>query len=375
MVGLRGTGRRSLIVTPAWVGQDTQAELERRATAGESPRTDYVELARVLDADVMDMQYLTERAGILTRALAGTGRVVAAQIIEAFLAERRYDHVVTRADRLGLPLALLFKAARGRRDVVLVSVWVSRPRKAVFLSHLKVHSHLGAIITYSSVQRDFAADRLGVPREKLYQCLQPVDERFWRPSEEPVRDVIVSVGAEARDYPTLVRALDGVDIAAEVAVGSSMLPPSGDADGLFGPVIREAVDAGSTAKIRLRQQLSHGELRQLYARARFVVVPLRDVEFDAGVTAITEAMAMGKAVVVTRTRGQVDVIREGESGLYVPPGDPVALRKAVRYLLDNPAAAERMGSAGRAAVEARHTLDGWVAAIADVVTGRRSVTR
>jgi glycosyltransferase involved in cell wall biosynthesis len=375
MVRFRDAGRRILIVTPAWVGQETLAVLECRAAADAGPRIDYVELARVLDADVTDMQYLTERASLLTRALTRAGGVVTAQVIEAFLAGRRYEHIVARADRLGLPLALLFKAARGRRDVVLVSVWVSRPRKAVFLSHLKVHSHLGAIVTYSSVQRDFAADRLGVPREKLYQCLQPVDERFWRPLDEPAGDIIVSVGAEARDYPTLVRALDGVDIAAEVAVGSSMLPPSGDADGLFGPVIREAADAGATAKIRLRQQLSHCELRRLYARARFVVVPLRDVEFDAGVTAITEAMAMGKAVVVTRTRGQVDVIRDGESGLYVPPGDPVALRAAVRYLLDNPAEAERMGRAGRAAVEARHTLDGWVAAIAEVVTGRRPAPR
>jgi glycosyltransferase involved in cell wall biosynthesis len=97
---------------------------------------------------------------------------------------------------------------------------------------------------------------------------------------------------------------------------------------------------------------------------------LHDVEFDAGVTAITEAMAMGKAVVVTRTRGQVDVIRDGESGLYVPPGDPVALRTAIRYLLDNPAEAERMGRAGRATVEAHHTLDRWVSAVAEVVTGR-----
>ena len=38
----------------------------------------------------------------------------------------------------------------------------------------------------------------------------------------------------------------------------------------------------------------------MYARARLVVVPLHDVDFDAGVTTITEAMAMGKAVVATQ---------------------------------------------------------------------------
>ena len=108
----------------------------------------------------------------------------------------------------------------------------------------------------------------------------------------------------------------------------------------------------------------------MYARARFVVVPLHDVDFDAGVTTITEAMAMGKAVIATRTRGQVDVIRDGENGRYVPPGDVAALRAAIQDLLDRPDQADRMGKAGRALVESRHTLDRWVADVAAVVAGR-----
>jgi glycosyltransferase involved in cell wall biosynthesis len=139
-------------------------------------------------------------------------------------------------------------------------------------------------------------------------------------------------------------------------------------------MVRDTTHASSSARIRLRQQVAPQELRRLYSQARFVVVALHDVDFDAGVTTITEAMAMGKAVIVTRTRGQVDVVRDGESGLYVPPGDADALRAAIARLLNNPDEAERMGRAGRALVESRHTLDGWVTGIADVVTGRPSVS-
>src|SRR3712207_6380714 len=102
----RNRGGRSLVMVPAWPGQETRAELERQAAAGERPRTDYVELARALDADVMDMQYLTERASPLVRAMARRGGSVPAQVVEAFLRQGRYEHVVARADRLGLPLAL-----------------------------------------------------------------------------------------------------------------------------------------------------------------------------------------------------------------------------------------------------------------------------
>jgi glycosyltransferase involved in cell wall biosynthesis len=175
-----------------------------------------------------------------------------------------------------------------------------------------------------------------------------------------------------RDYPTLVRAIAGLDVDAELAIGTSVLPPSGTTDALFGSMLRDtagAVTHLSHARVTVHQQLSHRELRRLYAGARFVVVPLLDVDFDAGVTTITEAMAMGKAVVVTRTGGQVDIVRDGETGLYVPPGDPVALGAALSYLLDNPAEAERMGRAGRAMVEARHTLDGWVKTVVGIVAG------
>ena len=357
--------RRSLVMVPAWRGQETVAELDRQASAGQRPRTDYVELARVLDADVLDMRYLTERAAPATRLVARTAGYVPAQVLEAFLRERRYDHIVARADRLGLPLALAFKLAGRRRDLVLVSVWLSRPKKAVFLSRLKVHTHLGAIVNYGTVQRDHAAARLGVPAGKLHVALQPVDERFWRPVDVPAGDYVLSVGSEARDL--FSRANQLLD---ELAVGSTVLDPSGDTGAMFGPMLGRARAADSRADVRLHRQLDHRRLRDLYARARVVVVPLHDVDFDAGVTTITEAMAMGRAVVVTRTRGQVDVVRDGETGLYVPPGDPAALRAAVRYLLGHPAEAARMGRHGRALAESRHTLDGWVTAVADVVTAR-----
>jgi len=366
---------RSLVIVPAWTGQATRAELDRQAAAGLRPRSDYVELARALDADVMDTQYLTERAGGFARALAGPAGVVPAQIVEAFLRQRRYEHMVARADRFGLPLALLFKLSGGRRDLVLISAWLSRPKKAVFLSRLKVHSHLSAIINYSSVQAKLAHTRLGVPAEKVHTCLQPVDEQFWRPLDEPVRSGVLTVGWEARDFPTLIRAVEGLDVTLDLAVGSAVLRPSGDADALFGAKVRDTARAGAAARIRVHQQLPPAELRRMYARARFVVVPLHDVDFDAGVTTITEAMAMGRAVVATRTRGQVDVIRHGENGLYVPPGDPEALRAAVRRLLEHPDEAARMGAAGRALVESCHTLDRWVTDVVDVVAGRPGLRR
>jgi glycosyltransferase involved in cell wall biosynthesis len=108
------------------------------------------------------------------------------------------------------------------------------------------------------------------------------------------------------------------------------------------------------------QRFNQYELRQVYADSRFLVMPLFDVDFQAGVTAILEAMALERAVICSRTPGQTDVIVEGETGLYVPPGDVAALRQAIQRLLADPEEAERMGRAGRRVVEERMSLDRYV---------------
>jgi glycosyltransferase involved in cell wall biosynthesis len=287
-----------------------------------------------------------------------------AQIAETFLRRGQYAGVVARADRLGLPLALLHKVTRAEGNIVLISVWLSRPKKAVFLRPFNAHTHLRAIVNYGSIQMAIAAERLNVPRAKLHHLPQPVDEHFWRPvAAPPSSDVIAAVGSEARDYATLLAAVRGVEVRAELAVGTTVFT-SGDVRSDLAPTLRPL--AAAPPNVTIHQQLSHTELRDLYARSRFVVVPLADVDFDAGVTCIAEAMAMGKAVVVTRARGQVDLVREGESGLYVPPGDARALRQAIEHLLANPDEAARMGAAGRVLAETRLSLDRWVSAVADL---------
>src|SRR3954451_3122692 len=140
---------RSLVIVPAWPGQLTCSELIRQAEADLRPRTDYVELARALDADVMDIEYMRRRATRTARLIEQCLGVVPAQVAEAFLRRRRFRHIVVRADRLGLPLALLLKLARSRRDLVLISAWLSPSKKAFFLDPLRVHSHLKAIVNYS----------------------------------------------------------------------------------------------------------------------------------------------------------------------------------------------------------------------------------
>jgi glycosyltransferase involved in cell wall biosynthesis len=105
------------------------------------------------------------------------------------------------------------------------------------------------------------------------------------------------------------------------------------------------------------------ELRELYASSRFVVIPLIPSTNSNGLTAILEAFAMGKAVVVTDSPGQVGILQEGVNSLRVPPRDPAALRGAIERLWRDPELCASMGAAGRALVCAEYNLDQWTSTL------------
>lgn len=63
--------------------------------------------------------------------------------------------------------------------------------------------------------------------------------------------------------------------------------------------------------------------------------------------ALIEAAGLGKPIIATDIDGSREIIRDGETGLLVPPADPVALAGAVRRLLEDAALARRLGEKAR----------------------------
>jgi len=72
---------------------------------------------------------------------------------------------------------------------------------------------------------------------------------------------------------------------------------------------------------------------------------------------ILQAQAMGRPVIGTTVGGIPEVIRDGETGLLVPPHAPDALAAALKRYLDDPAAALALGARAREEIMDRHSLD------------------
>ncbi len=62
---------------------------------------------------------------------------------------------------------------------------------------------------------------------------------------------------------------------------------------------------------------------------------------------LVEAMAVGLPIVASRVGGISDLVKDGKNGLLVPPGDAVALERAISKLLRDEARRYQMGKAGK----------------------------
>ncbi|MFQ6672480.1 MAG: glycosyltransferase, partial [Candidatus Tectimicrobiota bacterium] len=73
--------------------------------------------------------------------------------------------------------------------------------------------------------------------------------------------------------------------------------------------------------------------------------------------AVTQSLAMGKATIGTNVGGIPELIIDGVTGYLIPPEDPDILADRILALLDDPARAQAMGTAGRRLIEERCTSE------------------
>lgn len=121
--------------------------------------------------------------------------------------------------------------------------------------------------------------------------------------------------------------------------------------------LRRAVDAaglaGSVRLVGFRDDLPR------WLGCLDLVVHPADME-GLGVS-LLQAAAAGVALIGTRVGGIPEIVREGQSGILLAPGDAAALAEAMIRLLDDEAERRRMGRAGAALVDAEFSVPAMVA--------------
>jgi glycosyltransferase involved in cell wall biosynthesis len=106
-----------------------------------------------------------------------------------------------------------------------------------------------------------------------------------------------------------------------------------------------ALDLGLADSVRFLGGV--GDVPGLFASAHVVVHP----SYREGLSnSILEAMGEGVPVIASRVGGSPELVRDGETGLLVPPGCPTSITRALQKLLADCELRTRLGTAGLAFV-------------------------
>lgn len=164
---------------------------------------------------------------------------------------------------------------------------------------------------------------------------------------------VVAAGRTGRDWATLVTGTVRAGMAAEIfRLGRERLPAPP------GVVVHQGDDERDFAYPRLLPAL---------ARARVHAIPLEPGAALAGLTSLTDALALGKPVVMTRhPLIDLDLEREG-IGRWVAPGDVAGWSEALRWFENHPEKSEAMGRRARALAEDRFNYARFCAEIARIL--------
>lgn len=209
------------------------------------------------------------------------------------------------------------------------------------------------IICISSGQReDFV--RLGIARRRLAFVPFGVDAHFFQPTDASREEgLIVSVGRDTgRDYAMLFAAAERSGHAFVVIAARKNIPP-----GMPVP-----------ANVSVLYDRSYAEIRDLFARARLVVVASKDMRVPegsdcSGQTVILDALVAGKAVIATYRPWIADYLVAGEDLAVVPAGDPEALAREIDALWHDAEKRKRLAASGHAKTIARYTTEQFAGAL------------
>jgi glycosyltransferase involved in cell wall biosynthesis len=129
-------------------------------------------------------------------------------------------------------------------------------------------------------------------------------------------------------------------------------------DGPLRPALEEQVAHQELGdQVLIGQPIPQEEVAREMRACHLFVMPCRrdhNGDMDGIPTVFMEAMATGRPVVSCAVSGVPELVRDGETGVIVPPNDTLALADAIADLATAPERRAYLGRQGRALVERQH---------------------
>ena len=246
------------------------------------------------------------------------------------------------------PLAAVLRATIGFPRVKVVGYrgtigHLSRLDPASWLTYF--HPGLDHVVTVSDAVRRYFTQNLRFPESKVTRIYKGHDAEWYRSQTtdykipESLRDLtIVSFAGQIRHVKGVNYLLDAMAfIPPERKIGLLLLGRIKDAD-LGRRIMHAELEDPRIVYAGFRKDVT-----AIVGKTDIAVMPT--VEREGLAKAVIEAQALGVPAIVTDVGGLPEIVRDGETGLVVPPRDARALANAILALAGDPDHRRAMGAA------------------------------
>jgi glycosyltransferase involved in cell wall biosynthesis len=243
------------------------------------------------------------------------------------------------------------------------------PRPGQLAAQRRLYDHFDAIVVHSEHGRARLIEELGADRERIHVIPHGVFTHL----AERVPDMARRVAPHETDKPVvlcfgLMRPYKGIDVLLEAWRGVEGEAPIEDAELWIAGMPRmdiSALRASASANVRFDPHfVTDEELPAYFERADLVVLPYLQAD-QSGV--LFTALAFGKPLLLSNVGGFPEIASTGAASV-VKAGDPRALGRALRELLNERATLAKMCVRARAAANGRYSWEAVAAAHKELYT-------
>ena len=249
---------------------------------------------------------------------------------------KKAKYVVSLTDGFSISLGFYFSFINRKNDIKLAGAFhklsdyerntpkcLKNLYYKIFLISLK---RLDYIIFYGEADKLYAINHFNLEKTKTYILKFGVDTDFWKPTNKNhfLSKYLFSIGQDpARDFKTLI----SVKTKKLIHIHTNLLQKRDD----------KYLKITNGSYNNYKNSFSDLSIKKLYQESFAVIVPLKNVFQPSGYSVTLQAMACGKPVILTLTKGlwAPKIFKNLENCLLVRPKDKKAIEEAIYFLENN----------------------------------------
>ena len=212
-----------------------------------------------------------------------------------------------------------------------------------------------------SQEKSFATD-YKLPPTQIRRITRGIDANFFTPLLNPDQTndkrYILCPGEYDRDDQLLFEACRDLDIH---IIRVTKEP------GYAREILKLAQRMKMQSQVKVLIKVDANTLRALYRNALFVALPLNNDTHPAGLTSLLEAMACGKATIVTQGLTTDGYVQDRSDALYCQRHDKNDLKEKIMLLMNDPQQRNAIGQKARKTLEEKNRMEMDVGGLMSII--------